>query len=305
MRPISGSMDIIDPIGLQHLRPDIQAIPVDWGKSRQIQLDMLRLDRIDPHISGNKWFKLVYNLEAAKKEGYNTVLSFGGPWSNHLAAFAIAAQMIGIKAVGVVRGAHFEQAPTPTLIHCKNAGMSLQFVAREQYTLKDNADWLDQLQVQWDHPYIIPEGGANKEGRRGAGLIANFIPNTYTHICVSVGSGTTLAGLRQSLSLNQYVLGFAPMKQGRYLMDVVGNWLDANQNTRWSITDEYHFGGFGKVNADLTHWMEQFFQQTGIQLDRVYTGKMMYGVMDLIRNGYFPEAASILCIHTGGLQGNG
>ncbi len=282
----------------------IQPVFIDLAEKCRIQIDMLRLDRTDTVVSGNKWFKLIRNIQAAKSGGYSRLLSFGGAWSNHLVAMAAASSDAGLGAIGMVRGLHAADNLTPSLKQCRDMGMQLRFLSREDYTRKDDPGFLEHLRQEWDGVYIIPEGGANPEGRAGAGLIAKYIPDHYTHICLSVGSGTTLAGLRQALPLTQQVIGFAPMKGGAYLQPLIAGWLSPEQNRNWYLTDDYHFGGFGKITIPLQQWMQDFYRKYHIPLDRVYTAKMMYGVLDMIQQGCFTEKSSVLCIHTGGLQGN-
>lgn len=295
-------MDITDPDAVARFEIPVQPIPAGVAAADNIRLDMLRLDMTDQVVSGNKWFKLVYNLEAAHAGGHRTLLSFGGPWSNHLVALAAVARKAGLAAVGMVRGQHAAINPSPSLRYCAEMGMQLRYLSRHEYALKDDPGFLEHLRREWNDPYIVPQGGANSEGRKGAGLIAAYIPGHYTHVCVAAGTGTTLAGLREHLPVAQQVTGFAPMKQGRYLEAVIGGWLSDRQNRNWSVTDNYHFGGFGKMTVSLQQWMEDFYSQYGIPLDRVYTAKMMFGVLDQVAAGIFPRDAQILCIHTGGLQ---
>ncbi len=263
---------------------------------------MLRLDLIDPVISGNKWYKLKHNLQQAKASGYKAILSFGGAYSNHLVAAAAAAQDAGLEGIGIVRGMH--DVLTYTLEACLGYGMQLQFVSYEAYKQKTDPAYLQQLSAQYGHPFIIHEGGANEAGRPGAGELAAFIPASYTHICVSVGTGTTLAGVRNALPVSQAVMGFAPMKGGSYLQQEILPFIDTEKRDFFSITDAYHFGGFGKNNKILAGFMRSFSQQYGFGLDRVYTAKMMYGVREMLMQHAFGDSPCILCIHTGGLQGN-
>lgn len=298
-------MDTTDVNTEMRFEIPIQPVHAEIAVRNGIRLDMLRLDKTDRIVSGNKWFKLIRNMQAARAGGHRTLLSFGGPWSNHLVAMAAAAQDAGFASVGIVRGLHFADNYTSSLHWCADMGMQLRFLSREAYALKDDPVFLEGLRREWDDPYIIPEGGANRQGREGAGLIAQYIPAHYTHICLAAGTGTTLTGLREKLPVAQQIIGFVPMKQGRYLETAIAGWLSEGQNRSWSLTDAYHFGGFGKMTISLREWIQQFYQTHGIPLDRVYTAKMMYGVTDMIAQGAFPDGAQILCIHTGGLQGNG
>lgn len=282
---------------------EIQPLHEDWFQGKVAAIDMLRLDLIDPVISGNKWYKLKYNLQYAGQKGYNTILTFGGAYSNHLIATAAAANEFGIKALGLVRGNDGGEL-NETLKQCAAYGMQLHFVSREDYVRKNDTAWLRSIAAQFGDPFIIPEGGANEQGRRGAGEIADLIPKSYSHVAVSVGSGTTFIGLRNALPVSQTVLGFAPMKNGLYLKDEIEPFILPGQNTGWQLFDNWHFGGFGKWTDGLIEFMNAFYKTNGIPLDVVYTSKMMFGISDLFNQNFFPPEANVLCIHSGGLQGN-
>lgn len=271
---------------------------------RGIYLSILRLDLIDPVVSGNKWFKLKLNLQEALRQGYSSVLTFGGAHSNHLVATATAAKEAGLISIGIVRGFHGAQADTPTLVSCREAGMQLLFISREEYALKHDAAYLNGLKTRFNHPFIIPEGGANEWGRLGTEEIAGFIPADTTHVAVSVGTGTTFIGLRNALPPTISLLGFAPMKGGCYLEAEIKPFVKAEQDENWQIIDNFHFGGFGKTNSELLSFIQSFYATHQIPLDTVYTGKMMAGLQQFIADGYFPAGSRIVGIHTGGLQGN-
>lgn len=280
----------------------IQPLNKFWYQNKVAALDMLRLDLLHPVISGNKWFKLRLNLRHAIDSGYKAIITPGGGWSNHLAATAFAAKAFGIRSIGVVRGKY--DVLTPTLQECKANGMELIFVSQEDYKNKNEPDWARNLVAHFDEVFMIPEGGANEWGRRGAGLISRFINENYTHIITAVGSGTTMIGLRDKLGNNQKVMGFAPMKQGSYLKDYIERHLQPEKNTNWELYDEWHFGGFGKWNNKLVDFMNDFYGANKIPLDIVYTSKMMYGVHEMLDGNVFSSHERILCIHSGGLQGN-
>jgi len=292
-------MDIIPELGSR-----IQPIAPDWYGSKIAELAMLRLDLIHPVVSGNKWFKLKYNLQQAKELGHSSVLTFGGAYSNHLIATATAAKTYGMKSVGIVRGIHAATALTPTLKKCREEGMDLHFVERKIYDAKNSPQFLKQLSDKFQYPFIIPEGGANEAGRRGAGDIALWIPDQFDHVCVSVGSGTTFAGLRNALSEQTQMLGFVPMKNGAYLKQDIAGYLHSQHESNWQLFDRWHFGGFGKHTNELIDFMNAFYSENKIPLDVVYTAKMMFGLRELIMADWFPPHARVLCIHTGGLQGN-
>jgi 1-aminocyclopropane-1-carboxylate deaminase len=292
-------MDIIE-----EGRVIVQPLPPEWHSGRVNKIDILRLDLVHPLISGNKWYKLKYNLAYALQGGYSSVLTFGGAYSNHLHATAVAAKQAGLTAIGVVRGLHAADNLTPTLLACREYGMELRFVSREDYAMKESESWLQELARDFNEPFIIPEGGANVYGREGAGEIGKFIAPDYTHVCISVGTGTSFIGIRNSLPTTQTMLGFAPMKGGSYLKAYIANLLDKSQHNNWLLFDEWHYGGFGKWTEELVRFMNDFYSQNHVPLDVVYTAKMMSGVKDLIEQDFFPPSANILCIHTGGLQGN-
>ena len=280
----------------------IQPVNADWYGHKVAALDMLRLDLLHPIISGNKWYKLRLNVQHVIDAGYKTIVTPGGGYSNHLAATAFAAKLFGLKAIGVVRGKY--DVLTPTLEACKANGMDLIFVTQEDYANRHQPDWAAKLVDKFDELFMIPEGGANEWGRAGAGLIDRFINSNYTHIAVSVGTGTTMIGLRNKLNNEQQLLGFAPMKQGAYLKEYINEHVKPDKNSNWQLTDEWHFGGFGKWNKELLQFMNDFYTANDIPLDVVYTSKMMYGIGEMLKRGEFAPGARILCIHTGGLQGN-
>jgi len=273
-----------------------------WHKGKVASLDVLRLDLLHPVVSGNKWYKLRLNLNHALDNQYTAVATFGGAYSNHLVATAYAAQHFGLQSIGIVRGVQHELAPT--LLHCQQYGMKLLFVSREEYSLKDDPEWMDNLLLPYSNTYIIPEGGANFKGVLGAGLINRFVGNHYTHIALSVGTGTTLAGLRNALPAHQSVMGFVPMKQCTEQQAHIIPFLKHNQNTNWQLYPDTHFGGFGKINDELIMFINDFHADNNIPLDVVYTSKMMYNIQQLLNDNYFNSSDKLLCIHTGGLQGN-
>lgn len=286
-------------VTIPEFTPRIQSLSAEWYIPHVAKVDMLRLDELHPEVSGNKWYKLKYNLQHAIEAGCNTVLTFGGGYSNHLAATAAAAKLLGIKSVGIVRGVY--DPLTPTLEECRKNGMELIFASREEYDKKDEDDYLRELKSKYN-AFIIPEGGANEWGRKGVEEIASLILPVYTHICVSVGTGTTFIGVRNALPADQAVLGYVPMKKGAYLKNEIEPHLSNNANRQ--LFDEWHFGGFGKVNDKLIDFMNEFYAINGIPLDIIYTGKMMCGIQQQLQAGVFPGDAKLLCIHTGGIQGN-
>lgn len=281
--------------------PIIQPLHKDWYEGKVQCVDMLRLDMIHPVVSGNKWYKLQYNVQHALDNGFRSILTFGGSYSNHLVATAAVAKASGIASIGIVRGG---LADTETLKACESYGMQLVHVSREDYNRKTEEEYLAILADTYHNAFIIPEGGANEQGRMGTAEIAALIPNNYTHVCVSVGTGTTFIGLRNALPIATVLYGYAPMKGGAYLIEDIISYLQSSKNINWQLFDNWHYGGFGKHTDEQLAFMNTFYAQNNIPLDVVYTSKMMTGVKDQIHEDVFHDNARILCIHTGGLQGN-
>lgn len=281
--------------------PYIQALNEDRYRPFVRNISMLRLDEVHPVVSGNKWYKLKENIEHVRTAGKGGLLTFGGAYSNHLVAAAAACHYHNIPAVGIVRGTYAQETLTPTLRACMDYAMRLVFVSREDYARKNEPDYLAGLQKAYPDYFIVPEGGANAQGRIGVEEIAKYIPSDFTHVAVSVGTGTTFAGLRNALPEMQTVYGYVPMKNGTYLEPELKALVNKDA---WQLFDAWHFGGFGKHRPELVRFMNEFYAQNHIPLDMVYTGKMMYAIYEQLRAGVFPPEAGILCIHTGGLQGN-
>ncbi|WP_083702128.1 1-aminocyclopropane-1-carboxylate deaminase/D-cysteine desulfhydrase [Mangrovimonas sp. DI 80] len=273
-------------------------LPPEFGS---IQLFVKREDRIHEHVSGNKYRKLLYNLKAAKDGGFDTLLTFGGAFSNHIAAVAAAGQAEGFKTIGVIRGEEltYKVADNPTLKFAKECGMQFQFVTREDYRYKTSPEFIQQLETRFGSFYLVPEGGTNGFAVKGCEEILKDVQDDFDYICCAVGTGGTISGLVNGSTSAQKILGFPALKGGFLSKDI----SKFARNTNWSLIEDYHFGGYAKINEDLISFINQFKKEYQIPLDPVYTGKMMYGILDLIKKGYFPEQSKILAIHTGGLQG--
>lgn len=266
----------------------------------QLEAAMLRLDLLHPEVSGNKWFKLKQNLEQAKAAGKTHIVTFGGAWSNHIAATAAACRLAGLQSTGIIRG---EAAPdlSLTLQQAQGYGMQLRFISREAYKQKDNTDW----EVQYPDGSIIPEGGHNAAGAAGCKEILSLAPTQhFTHILCPVGTGTTLAGLINSAQPQQQVLGIAVLKGATYLQQEVETLLESPATANWQLLHDFHGGGYARVSPALIDLINDFYTQTGVPLDMIYTGKMVWGLQQLVQQGYFPPGSRLLLIHTGGLQGN-
>ena len=276
-----------------------QSVAIDLPNG--ISLVIKREDLIHPFVSGNKFRKLKYNLLQAKAENQSTLLTFGGAYSNHIAAVAYAGKENGFQTIGVIRGDELTDkiASNPTLKFAQECGMQFEFVSREAYRLKTEAAFLEQLEQKHGSFYLIPEGGTNDLAVKGCEEILTQEDGVFDYVATAIGTGGTISGIINSALPHQKILGFPALK-GDFLQDEIRNFV---QNDNWELITDYHFGGYGKVNSDLVDFINRFLEKTKIPLDPIYTGKMVFGIVDLIEKNYFPENATILMIHTGGLQG--
>ena len=276
-----------------------------------VDLYVLRTDLNHPHISGNKLYKLKYNLEEAALQQKETILTFGGAYSNHIAATAAAGRENGFKTIGIIRGERMPEL-NPTLRFAEEQGMQLHFVSRETYRKKNDPDFFEHLPFsnstnpELNNSFIIPEGGANKAGIKGCSGITRSIPIPFDYVCCPCGTGTTLTGIILSLQEHQQALGFQVLKGENYIRSEVESWLRefSSDQQNWSVSEEYYFGGYAKTTVELMRFKAAFEQQNAIPLDPVYTAKMMYGIYDLIKKGSFKRGQTVVAVHTGGLQGN-
>ncbi|MEN8249416.1 MAG: pyridoxal-phosphate dependent enzyme [Bacteroidota bacterium] len=287
----------------QDLTPEIKEVKLDKNPNK-VQLFIKRDDQLHPIISGNKWRKLRYNLVEAKKQGHHTLLTFGGAYSNHIHAAAGAAHEFGFKSIGVIRGE--EHLPlNPTLQDAQEMGMRFRYMDRSTYREKHEEHIIEMLQEEFGDFYLVPEGGTNELALKGAAEIIEGHEDQYDYFCSACGTAGTATGMVIGLNGKANVLGFSVLK-GNFHQNEVSKWLSRTGNTNlgnWKINTDYHFGGYAKFNWDLVSFINEFKEDQDIPLDPVYTGKMMFGVFDLISKGYFPEKSRILAIHTGGLQG--
>ena len=281
----------------------MQDIPTQKIKisNKNISLFIRREDLIHPFISGNKFRKLKYNLVQAKVENHDTLLTFGGAFSNHIAATAFAGKEYGFKTIGIIRGDELESKIliNPTLKFAQECGMQFKFVTREKYRHKTEAHFIENLKDEFGDFYYVPEGGTNEFAVQGCEEILTQDDSQYDFICSAVGTGGTISGIINSSFPHQKVLGFSALK-GDFLNDEIRKFV---QNENWELITDYHFGGYGKVNPALIAFVNQFYKENQIPLDPIYTGKMVFGVIDLISANYFPDDSKILLIHTGGIQG--
>lgn len=283
----------------------LQLLDNPFPEPVNIQLMLKRDDLLHPLVSGNKWRKLIYNLLAAHEQGFTTLLTFGGAYSNHLYATAAAGQEFGFCTIGIVRGEELAGKPlNETLAFCKDCGMYLHFISRTDYRRKNEPAFLAELLHRFGPCYVLPEGGTNKLAIRGT---AEIIPEISSqlgydpeYVCCPVGTGGTLAGLVQSASAATTVLGFEVLILASSTSLALGDFNLLAPDNRIA---NYHFGGYAKTTPELLDFIRTFERNTGVRLDQVYTGKMLYGIYDLAKNGFFREGAVVVAVHTGGLQG--
>ncbi len=279
--------------------PDLKQITIDridhpLLRNKNVRLDILRLDKIHPVISGNKWFKLKYHLDNFNAGNYRGIITFGGPWSNHIVATAYMCYLQKINCIGIIRGekpARFSD----TLHEAVSYGMHLQFISRSRYKSNTSGSSVEAIKVEFPGHYIIPEGGAGQPGEKGAGEIMHHAgENNYTHIACAVGTGTMFRGLYHSISNDQKLVGIVILK----------GWNEGCKDDNAKLWLNYHFGGYAKYQAGLIGFMNEFYQVTNIPTDFVYTGKLAYAIFDLLKGNEFAENDRVLMIHSGGLQGN-
>ena len=278
-----------------------QLVQIPLFVEKQVTLAIKREDLIHPFISGNKYRKLKYNLLEANKKRCHTILTFGGAFSNHIAATAYAAKEKGFSSIGIIRGEELRESwrQNTTLLKAHEDGMIFKFVNRGEYRKKEESGFLADLRKEFGDFYLVPEGGTNKLAIKGCEEILVSGDEQFDFICTSVGTGGTVAGLINSSFLHQKVLGFSSLK-GDFLNKDIKR---ITANNRWDLISEYHFGGYAKISQELINFINDFKKQTNISLDPIYTGKMMFGLFDMVLRDTFVKGTKILAIHTGGLQG--
>jgi 1-aminocyclopropane-1-carboxylate deaminase len=280
----------------------VDEIDLPSVKEKNIRVSVLRLDKIDPVISGNKWFKLKYYVEDAKKQKIGHIVTFGGAYSNHIVATAAMGKRCGFRTSGIIRGEQ-PQKLSHTLLEARECGMRLIFTSREDYRSKKLPDEISELPGEI---YLINEGGYGLPGAKGASEILDHCKKgRFSHIACAVGTSTMMAGLVKASLPHQETIGISVIKDEGDLKDGLFNLLSPEErNRKMQLVTDYHFGGYARHKIELINFMNKFYNETSIPTDFVYTGKLFYAVLDLIRNDLFPDDSNILIIHSGGLQGN-
>ena len=294
----------------------VQPINDELLYEKNVPTDVLRLDRIHPVISGNKWFKLKYHIQEALNQNKKGILTFGGAWSNHLVATAFACRQANLTCIGIIRG-EAPATPSATLQEVQEYGMQLEFISREAYS--DEAAIIPVLQEKYPDYLIIPQGGQSHLGVLGAAEILQLAPiESYSHICCATGTGTMLAGLVHAALPHQQVIGICSLKmpdgENNSLNAFVKPYAQAPLPTsprkgggnlkKYTIFYNYHFGGYARKTGELISFMNSIYQKHKLPTDFVYTGKLLFGILHLVQNDYFQPGSRILMVHSGGLQGN-
>ncbi len=301
MKPLSAHDFQKVPSSLMEIKPAVFI-------KNKLRLFVKRDDQLHPHISGNKWRKLKYNLLEASRLGQNKILTFGGAYSNHLAATAAAGKKFGFSTLGIVRGERVLPL-NPTLQFVEDCGMELKFVNRTLYRSKSEPSFFQEININPAGFYILPEGGSNCLALQGAAELVDEITSQLgrmpDYICTACGTGATMAGIVKGMDDVGTALGFPILKGGFMQKEVTGFLINCTGKsyTNWQIKDNYHFGGYAKFQPELIEFMNVFKQEFGIPLDPIYTGKMAFGVFDLAEKGFFEKGATVVMVHTGGLQG--
>jgi 1-aminocyclopropane-1-carboxylate deaminase len=280
----------------------LQEFTIPLLKEHGLRLLVKREDLNNPFVSGNKWWKLKYNLEEAQRLGHGTLLTFGGAYSNHIFATAAAGKELGLKTIGIIRGE--ETLPlNHTLAFAESCAMKLHYVSREAYRKKTGSEFIKQLHTQFENFYLIQEGGTNELAIKGCAEFATQLNREidFDYVCLPVGTGGTMAGMIEGLDPSKKIIGLSSLKGGEFLVDEIKKMISPERDN-WIINTDYHFGGYGKITSELKTFIEQMKIQHQLPLDVVYTGKMLFGVFDLITKNYFKEGSTILLLHTGGLQ---
>lgn len=275
----------------------LQQIENELTRKYGVSLFLKRDDLIHPQVSGNKWRKLKYHLEDARQQGKDTILTVGGAYSNHITATAAAAKILGFNAIGIIRGDELNEGSNPSLQYAAEQGMRLIFADRLSYAKRYEADFRERAIAQFKLDeaaiYYVPEGGATELGRTGCAEIVDEIDIDFKYIACACGTGTTISGIAQKLKPGQQALGIVVLNAESTLSVLRSSNL---------ILHSYPFGGYAKANHFLLNFIKKFQAEQRIELDYVYTGKMLFGIFDLMQEGYFPAGSTVIAVHTGGVM---
>ena len=296
-------------LGMQFDFSPIQELESDFLQAKKVRLFVKREDVLHPEIGGNKWRKLKYNLRKMRVQKRQKLLTFGGAFSNHVSAVAAAGKLLDFQTIGIIRGEKIEPL-NPTLARAEANGMQLHFINRTSYRTKYQIPFQAKLKQQFGDFYLLPEGGTNAFALPGCAEIMGEIEvqmedSLPNYVCVPCGTGGTISGLISSKKRWAKILGFSVLKGDFLRRDVEQLLTDFTSEItdNWQINTDYHFGGYARSRPELLTFINDFYRQFGIPLEPIYTGKMLYGIFDLIEKNYFEKGAKVMVIHTGGLQG--
>lgn len=277
----------------------------------QVTVYLKRDDLIHAEISGNKWRKLKLNLEKFKLGKYDQLLTFGGAYSNHISATAALGRILHIPTIGIIRGDELTPSSNQTLQKAAEDGMQLIFVNREEYSWRYETEYKNQLREKFGNVLVIEEGGANFYGIMGCTEIVSEIPFEPDYYVLPAGTGTTASGILFATESSN-TIAIAALNDVEGILDEISSLLEyagltdeevADKLEMLTLTSEFTFGGYGKTSPELITFINDFYTQTDIKLDQVYTGKMMYGLCEFIKAGKIAAGTTVVAVHTGGLQG--
>ncbi|MEN8192330.1 MAG: pyridoxal-phosphate dependent enzyme [Bacteroidota bacterium] len=276
------------------------------GVDNSVNVYMKRIDLVHPVISGNKWYKMKYNIVEMNDLGFDTLLTFGGAYSNHIHAAAHAGKLFGFKTIGLIRGE--EHLPlNSTLQAAVNDGMELHYINRTRFKERDTEEFIDEIKAKFGDVFILPLGGTNNTALKGCAEIVEDFNLEYDYICSAAGSGGTSAGIIAGLAGNKKMIVFPALKGAEFMYELIEYLImeySGKKYSNWNLNTEYHFGGFAKLTKELVEFTKEFEQLNGFELDYIYTNKMVYGISNLINKGFFKSGETIVAVHSGGLQGN-
>ena len=280
---------------------DIEEVVFRTG-SLAVPLSILRLDKPDRVAGGNKSFKLRHNIDAFREGGYEAILSFGGPYSNHIAALAAIGRQSGIPVIGLIREGGGSESGSVTLRRAAAQGMRLQVISRSEYRRYRDSDDYSELVERFGRVWVIPEGGCNAEGIKGCSEIAHYIPCDFDQVAIAVGTGATFCGLRSALSRQTSLLGVKVVeaRQERFIERRLGKAV--SEENGMVLNGDFTFGGYARPSKILDEFVERWQDQTGIPAEPVYTGRLFHALVSLFLMGYFKKGSRILAIHSGGMQ---
>jgi 1-aminocyclopropane-1-carboxylate deaminase len=289
---------------LQLNKSFLQEVTDPLLNEKEVKLFVKRDDLIHPYVSGNKWRKLKYNIEAFLQSGKEYILTFGGAFSNHIVATAAAGREYGIKTIGVIRGEELKNDSNAVLRFAKECGMELLFISREKYKTLHYSEGIEsfinsKLKTSNSKLYILPEGGLNELAVKGCEEIVDEIEIPFNYICCACGTGATLSGMIRKLKPNQQAIGFSVLRGEDFLEKEIRKFT--GDNTNWSVKFDYHFGGYAKANKQLNAFCKEFSEKNNVLIEPVYTGKMFFGIYDLLKKDFFKQGSAIVAVHTGGM----